>query len=150
MSHSAPPKTNTSLCLLLHINSGPPVFTKCLFNENWFSSLSEFLMAPVLLQVAEWGGDRWHREAEPRTKTNNMHTLEVDLDYLVVCHFDRHGLKNSLIIYYSQSFWFVYVLNITHSVCIIYSHLILQLDQNNLWYMEKTDKICINEFIEKD
>lgn len=75
MSHAAPPpKTNTSLCLSPHINSRPPVFTKCLFNENCFvSSLSECLMVPVLLQVQESGRDIWHRKADPRTKTNNTH-----------------------------------------------------------------------------
>lgn len=70
-----PPKTNTSLCLSLHINSRPPVFTKCLFNENCIvSSLSDCLMAPVLLQVPGRGRDVWHKKAEPKTKTNNTCT----------------------------------------------------------------------------
>lgn len=69
------PKTNTSLCLSLHINSRPPVFTKCLFNENCIvSSLSDCLMAPVLLQVPGRGRDVWHKKAEPKTKTNNTCT----------------------------------------------------------------------------
>lgn len=77
MSHSStPPKTNTSFCLSLHINSRPAVFTKCLFNENCFvSSLSECLMAPVLLQVPWRGRYVWHKKVEPRTKTNNTHRL---------------------------------------------------------------------------
>lgn len=71
-----PPKTNTSFCLSLHINSRPAVFTKCLFNENCFvSSLSECLMAPVLLQVPWRGRYVWHKKVEPRTKTNNTHRL---------------------------------------------------------------------------
>lgn len=77
MSHSAtPPKTNTSRCLSLYINSRPPVFTKCLFNENCFvSSLSEHLMAHVLLQVPETNRDIWPWKAEPRTKTKeHAHT----------------------------------------------------------------------------
>lgn len=67
-SLGSPQKTNKSLCLSLHINPSPPVFSKCLFNENCcISSLSEYLMAPVSLQVPERGRDIWHRKAEPRT-----------------------------------------------------------------------------------
>lgn len=75
-SLSPPEKTNTSRCLLLYINSKPLVVTKCLFNENGFvSSLSQCLMAPLLLQVPERSGDIWQRKTAPRTKTTkHAHT----------------------------------------------------------------------------
>lgn len=78
MSHlsqlSTPPRQTRAFCLLVHINSRTPVFTKCLFNGNCFvSSLSDCLIAPVLLQVTGRPKDVWHRKAERRTKTNNTH-----------------------------------------------------------------------------
>lgn len=87
MSHSYPPKTNTSRCLLLYINSRPPVFTKCLFNENCFvSSLSEHLMAHVLLQVPETNRDIWPWKAEPRTKTKEHAHTHMYLHTLAHAH----------------------------------------------------------------
>lgn len=86
-SLSQPPKTNTSRCLLLYINSRPPVFTKCLFNENCFvSSLSEHLMAHVLLQVPETNRDIWPWKAEPRTKTKEHAHTHMYLHTLAHAH----------------------------------------------------------------
>ena len=99
-SLGSPQKTNKSLCLSLHINPSPPVFTKCLFNENCcVSSLSEYLMAPVSLQVPERGRDIWHRKAEPRTKNTahshtHTHTHTHIHIYIHACTHSLHAHKH--------------------------------------------------------
>lgn len=66
-------KTNAILCLELHNNWRPPVFTKCLFNENCYvSSLSGPLMAPVLQQVLQRCWNIWHWKQNVGLNTHHL------------------------------------------------------------------------------
>lgn len=66
-------KTNAILCLELHNNWRPPVFTKCLFNENCYvSSLSGPLMAPVLQQVLQRCWNIWHWKQNIGLNTHHL------------------------------------------------------------------------------